>query len=103
MSYREAVRMHMPDLCARMDAHMVEQGETWVRPQVAQYEPDDLLTARQAADHCHIKPGTLQQWKARGLAVVETVDGRRYRVGDLDEYRTSRRLARSSNGVRDGL
>jgi hypothetical protein len=96
-SYREALRMQVPHLCARIDAHMVEHGQTWVVPQVAQYEFDDLLNARQAADYCGIEPNTLQVWKARGLEVVETVDGRRYRVRDLLEYQATRRQKRAAS------
>lgn len=95
-SYREALRMHCPELCARIDDHVVGLGETWVVPAVLQYEFDDLLTAGQAADYCRIKPNTLQVWKGRGLVVVETVDGRRYRVRDLLDYQASRRVHRKS-------
>lgn len=97
LSYREALRMHVPDLCARIDEHMVQLGQTWVRPQVAQYEFDDLLNARQAADYCGIEPNTLQVWKARGLEVIETPDGRRYRVQDLLDYQASRRQRRAAS------
>lgn len=96
LSYREALRMHVPALCTRIDEHMVSLGQTWVLPKVAQYEFDELLTTRQAADYCGIEPGTLQVWKARGLVVTETVDGRRYRVGDLLEYQAGRRARRAA-------
>lgn len=86
--------------CLRLDNLARYVGQGWVAPSVAQYHRDDLLTARQAADYCHIRPTTLQQWKARGLRVVETVDGRRYRVGDLDEYRADRRILRKTRARR---
>lgn len=94
-SYREALRMHLPELCARIDEHMVKLGQPWIVPQVAQYEFDDLLNARQAADYCGCEPNTLQVWKSRGLKVTETSDGRRYRVGDLLEYQAGRRRKRT--------
>lgn len=97
-SYREALRMHCPELCARLDEHMLELNQTWVVPQVAQYEFDDLLDARQAADYCGCEPNTLQVWKSRGLKVIETVDGRRYRVRDLLDYQAGRRVRRKSRG-----
>lgn len=96
-SYREALRMNHPHLCARIDAHMAELGQTWIVPTIAQYEFDDLLDTRQAADYCGIEPNTLQVWKARGLEVVETVDGRRYRVRDLLEYQATRRQRRAAS------
>jgi hypothetical protein len=97
-SYREALRMNFPELCARIDEHMLGLGQTWVVPQIAQYELDDLLTAQQAADYCGIEKQTLQVWKSRGLTVIETVDGRRYRVADLLAYQAERRVRRKSRG-----
>lgn len=94
-SYQAALRRHMPELCARIDEHMVGVGQTWVVPRIAQYELDELLTPRQAADYCGIRPATLPTWCSRGLVTVETVDGTRYKVSDLIEYQAlirSRRL-----------
>jgi len=96
-SYREALHRNCPELCARLDEHMLSLDQAWILPQVAQYEFDDLLTARQAADYCGCEPNTLQVWKGRGLKVIETPDGRRYRVADLLEYQASRRRRRAAS------
>lgn len=98
--YRSALLKLDRAECFRLDnlARLVGQG--WVAPAVQQYQSDDLLTARQAADYCNIRPTTLQQWKARGLRVIETPDGRRYRVGDLDDYGASRRVRRKTRSTR---
>jgi hypothetical protein len=92
--YRAALLERDRAECLRLDNLARYVGQGWVAPRVSQFEPDDLLTARQAADYCDIRPTTLQQWKARGLKVIETADGRRYRVQDLNDYRASRRVKR---------
>lgn len=99
-SYREALRMHEPELCARLDEEMVRLGQTWVRPQIRQYEFHELLTVAEAADYCQVEENTIYVWRGRGLKVTDTPDGARYMVGDLLEYRASRRRRRSH--VTDG-
>lgn len=94
LSYREALRMHLPDLAARIDEHMVSVGQAWVRPKIAQYEPDDLLDTNQAAEYCGVKPRTLATWRENGLPVHNTPDGIRHKVSDLVEYEAAKRRRR---------
>lgn len=98
--YRAALLERDRAECFRLDNLARYVGQGWVAPAVQQYQPDDLLTGRQAADLCNIRPTTLQQWKARGLQVTETVDGRRYRVGDLKDYQARCRVQRRSRSRR---
>jgi len=93
-SYREALRMHCPELCARIDDRMVSVGQTWVRPRVDRYHVNDLLTAHEAAEYCDVKTDTIYQWKRRGLKVTETVDGDRFQPAHLLDYQAGLRRKR---------
>lgn len=86
------------ELCLRMDERARYVGQGWVAPRASRHHPEDLLTARHAADYCNVRPTTLQQWKGRGLKVTSTADGSRYRVRDLDDYRAGRRVQRRTRG-----
>lgn len=92
--YRDALGEVDPGRCARLDAVARKLGQAWVVPQLAQYEPDDLLPPLRAAEFCHIRPGTLPAWRRNGLQCVNTPDGTRYRVRDLLDYQASQRLKR---------
>ena len=93
-SYREALLRASPETCLGIDVRFIELGQTWIAPDIAQYEPDDLLTPRQAAMFCHVRPATLPVWRRRGLRVTTTPDGLRYRVADLLEYQAGQRRRR---------
>lgn len=93
--YRDAVHKLDPELGARMDVRAAKVGQTWLFPQVSQFEENELLTTRQAAEFCHIRPTTLPQWRRRGLVSVTTPDGIRYRPADLLEYQAKGRLRRA--------
>ena len=93
-SYRDALYGLDPQLCGRMDAQCAHLGQGWIVPSVLTVQPDDLLTRWQAADYCSVRVNTITKWKARGLAVTETPDGDRYRVGDLIEYQAELRRKR---------
>lgn len=94
-SYREALRMHMPELCERLDQHMVSIGQPWVMPAVHQYELGELLTVSEAADYCQVAEKTIYEWRRRGLEITPTVDGTRYKVEHLLDYRAARRIRRA--------
>jgi len=96
--YREALLARFPKDCAELDRRIVEDlGQTWVVPEVDQYDLDDLLTADEAMSFCRLtSKNTLYEWKRRGLEVTETPDGRRYRVAHLLAYQARRRQARKA-------
>ena len=93
-SYREALLTSDPDGCQALDETMVKRGQRWVIPKVDQFDSEDLLTVLEAADYCDVQVKTIYEWRRRGLKITKTVDGIRYKVADLREYKASRRRAR---------
>lgn len=73
-------------------------GEPWLRRAIVRYQDDDLLTAAEVADVCGVQPGTVDQWRHRGLRDVDTVDGRRFLMRDVLEYHAARRRRRATVG-----
>lgn len=81
-SYRAALALVAPDVCAQMDTEMVEMGQSWVVPCVTTYTDDDLLTAELVADYAHVSVKTVYQWHHQGLG-IKTRDGIRFRFADV--------------------
>jgi hypothetical protein len=97
-AFRHALEKAAPAECARLDAQMAAVGQTWVLPAVSTHEPMDLLTADLAAEEMRVARRTIYAWREKGLPVVETPDGPRYRVADLHDYLTAQRRRRARNG-----
>lgn len=97
-AYRQALLKATPDECARLDAQMAAVGQAWVLPAANTHEPMDLLTADLAAEEMRVARRTIYAWREKGLPVVETPDGPRYRVADLHEYVTAQRRRRARSG-----
>lgn len=97
-AYRQALEKAAPEECARLDAQMAAVGQMWVLPSVSAHEPMDLLTAELAAEEMHIARRTIYAWREKGLPVVETPDGPRYRVADLHEFLAAQRRRRARSG-----
>ena len=95
-SYRDALLKVDPSRCYQLDAEAERRGQGWVAPQQAQWELDDLLTADELVDCCCIQPRTIDTWISRGLKTIETVDGRRFRYGDILDYQAQQRLRRAA-------
>lgn len=93
--YRHCLQIRLPNECANLDAQMAAHGQTWVVGSADTHEPDDLLTAELAADLMHVARRTIYSWREKGLRVVETPDGPRYRVSDLRVYVAEQRLLRA--------
>lgn len=95
-TYRDALAAARPEACRQLDAQLADLGQSWIIPQVVVYNQDDLLTIELVAAMCDVKNGTVAQWRRRGLRVMNTPDGPRYRVADVLEYhaRLRRRRAR---------
>lgn len=93
--YREAGLSDDPlNAVARVDAIAQRREQGWVVPQRAQWQLDDLLTADELVDYFCVKPRTIDAWVSRGLKATDTVDGRRYRYGDIVDYQAQQRLRR---------
>lgn len=99
-AYRQALQTAAPDVCTEMDARMAAVGQTWVLPAVSTHEPLDLLTADLAAEEMRVARRTIYAWREKGLPVVETPDGPRYRVADLRDFVTAQRRQRLSKAQR---
>lgn len=94
-AYRKELKKVAPAACATLDRRCRELGHGWVAPQPLAYDPDDVITAAEVADLCHVQVATVRQWRRRGLAVISTADGLRYRVADVLDYHASRRHRRA--------
>lgn len=92
-SYRHALADHAPTVCEQLDEQSRRLGQGWVLPAPV-YEDNDLLDTDLAADYLHVQPRTVDEYHRRGLRATSTVDGVRYRVGDLKEFVRDRRKRR---------
>ncbi len=90
-SYRALAYELDPERCARLDAEMLKRQQRWVVPQVAVYQPDDLLTADLVADWASVTVRAVYQWRKQGLPSVTTVDGIRFRYGSVVRWLAERR------------
>ncbi|MBB1153476.1 helix-turn-helix domain-containing protein [Amycolatopsis dendrobii] len=96
--YRQALRAADTEECRRVDAQMSVAGQAWVLPAASTHDPMDLVTVEKAAEEMRVARRTIYSWREKGLPVIETPDGPRYRVADLREYVTAQRRRRARNG-----
>jgi hypothetical protein len=96
--YRHHLQQVAPEMCRQLDAQMAAHGQGWVSPSASTHEATDLLTADMAADEMRVARRTIYAWRARGLPVVQTPDGPRYRVSDLRAFVTAQRRRRMRTG-----
>lgn len=95
-SYRAELYAVDPERCAQLDTKARLLGEGWVAPARVTYDVNDLLAAPEAAAILSVEPGTVRQWGARGLVKRhQTVDGTRYRLGDLIDHQAEQRQRRA--------
>lgn len=97
-AYRDAYHAVAPEACRELDQRVQSLGQGWIVPAVVQYADNDLLTVDELADFCGVQPGTIDQWRARGLASVDTPDGRRFLIRDAIEYQARTRRRRAGLG-----
>jgi len=97
-AYRDAYALVAPERCRELDQRVQGLGQVWIVPAVAQYTDNDLLTVDEIADFCGVQPGTIDQWRARGLPSVDTPDGRRFLIRDAIEYQARARRRRAGLG-----
>lgn len=97
-AYRDQLFAVAPERCADLDRRVQGLGQGWIVPAVVQFGDDDLLTVEEVAELCGVKPGTVDQWVARGLASVDTPDRRRFLVRDVLEYQAKVRRRRAGLG-----
>lgn len=77
-----------------LDKRFTDWGETWHCPQVHNYDEDDLVPTKIAADIACLSPGHLGNLRIRGRIDatfdrnIEPRGGFRYRVGDLHKLAT---------------
>jgi len=97
-AYRDAYALVAPEPCRELDRRVQRFGQHWIVPSVVQFGDDDLLTVDEIASFCGVKPGTIDQWRARGLPSVDTPDGRRFLIRDAVEYQARARRRRAGLG-----
>jgi len=93
--YRDALHDVAPHLAGQLDREAAARGQGWVAPSMVTWGDDDLITAEQAAELCHVQIKTLFEWRRRGLPHHPTPDGTRYLVRELLEYEGQRRRRRT--------
>jgi len=98
--YRHHLHRADPATCASLDAQLIAMGQPWVVPGASVHADDDLLTADLAADEMRVARRTIYAWRERGLPVVATPDGPRYRVGDLHRFVADQRRQRAQRRKR---
>jgi hypothetical protein len=99
-SYRAALELVDADAARAIDAWAADHGQGWVVGATWDYDENELLTLREAADRANVQPRTIYQWHRRGLPYVGTVDGLRVKAGDLVRWVRERRQARVGNTTR---
>lgn len=96
LAYRAALVGLNPEVAHQVDNWAIQYGQSWVHPAEWPYADDELLTAQQVADLCHVEKSTVHRWHQRGLPYTATAKGPRIRVADLVEFERRRRQARKS-------
>lgn len=82
--YRDALARIDPAACTAIDQAACWAGETWVIPQVAQHQPDDLITAMEAAELTGRSLRWVYAWvSADRAARMHATDPIRVRAGDI--------------------
>ena len=97
-AYRDIAINAEPHSCVELDEQMREWGQTWVTPKYTINDPDELLTTNEVAEYCDVHPGSVDQWRRRGLPVTMTPDGPRYLLADVLDYHAERRRRRARGG-----
>lgn len=93
--YRDKLMEVAPDECLKLDADSEHFDQRWILPRKAIHADDDLLTAELVADCERVMPRTVDLWVSRGLKVLDTPDGNRFRYGDVQAYLADRRQRRA--------
>lgn len=86
-AYRDALLRVAPAECAAIDQAAREVGEDWVIPQTARHQPDDLVTAAEAAALTGRSVRWVYAWIAadRDTRVKASTTPIRVRAGDVQE------------------
>jgi hypothetical protein len=102
--YRAALHRVNPELCATLDRHAHELGQTWITPQPATADPNTLMTARDLAEYLgpEYSVDQIRQWATRGHILRRRRDDGRtvYRLGDAQDHIAHLRRQRTERGSR---
>jgi hypothetical protein len=88
------------DALLDLDALWLERDQHWIRHDGDDpYDPEEWITAADAAHYLGVKPGTIRKWAERkrngcdGIMERTGADRRRrYNVADLKQYAARRRI-----------
>jgi hypothetical protein len=84
LAYRAALSEADPVKCAALDDLMRRWGQTWAAASSEAYEPDALLTAREAADLASMRVSQIATLRRIGrLPGKRTASGWKYRAEDV--------------------
>lgn len=94
MRVQEWVRQELAAFRARWEA----RGVPWLRP-VANYDPDEWLTAHDMAARADVEATTVRRWHLRGHITAHMLGDRLYyNVGEVVAYLAKRDNARRTQG-----
>jgi hypothetical protein len=65
LAYRARLADRAPEACASLDLVVAKWGETWATPQLHRFDPDEWLSARDAAELACVTTNTLRVWRSR--------------------------------------
>lgn len=90
-AYRDALLRVAPAECAAIDQAAIHVREDWVIPQTARHQPDDLVTAAEAAALTGRSVRWVYAWIAadRSSRVRTSTPQIRVRAGDVQEASSS--------------
>lgn len=97
-SYRAELVAADPAAAGVLDARALAYGETWIVPQLATVDLDDLVTVDEAAELVGKTPAAIHKWITRDKRLEATTDasGRlRVRAGDLLDVHAEMRRKRA--------
>lgn len=76
LAYRAGLADRAPEACASLDATISGWGETWAVGQIHRFDPDEWLSAHDAAELACVSLATLRVWRGRGRLHGRTRAGR---------------------------
>lgn len=98
LSYRLALQDRDPEACAEIDSLAHDEARTSVMiPDEKPYDPDEMVSDRDAAHLAEVSPITIRKWASEGLIKRYLAEdgSRRYRLCEIHAVKQLRRQDRA--------